>query len=83
MIRIMATKTITLELDAYDKLRVAKRGGESFSDVVRRATISESPVSGATLRAYYRAGGSKVSERFLDSIEQAARHDPVPEDPWA
>ena len=34
----MATKTISLELDAYEKLRRAKRTpGESFSNVVRRA----------------------------------------------
>lgn len=35
----MATKTISLELDAYEKLRRAKRGGESFSAVVRRARL--------------------------------------------
>jgi predicted CopG family antitoxin len=33
----MATKTISLELDAYERLRRAKREGESFSGVVRRA----------------------------------------------
>lgn len=27
------TKTITLEIDAYEKLRLAKRGGESFTEV--------------------------------------------------
>lgn len=33
----MAIKTISLELDAYEKLKRAKRGRESFSAVVRRA----------------------------------------------
>ena len=33
----MATKTISLEVDAYEKLKRAKRGRESFSAVVRRA----------------------------------------------
>jgi len=33
----MATMTITLELDAYEKLRAAKKPGESFTEVVRRA----------------------------------------------
>jgi len=37
----MSTKTITLELDAYEKLKRAKRGRESFSSVVRRARFDE------------------------------------------
>ncbi|MCB1102272.1 MAG: hypothetical protein KDL10_07910, partial [Kiritimatiellae bacterium] len=33
----MPTKTITLELDAYERLKAAKRSPrESFSEVVRR-----------------------------------------------
>lgn len=79
----MATKTITLELDAYERLRAAKKPGESFSQVVRRATFPESPVTGEFLRAYYRAGGSGVSEECLDAIEAATKHDPIPDDPWA
>ena len=43
----MATKTITLEIDAYEKLKAAKRGGESFSSVVRRAVIPGASRSGA------------------------------------
>lgn len=34
----MATKTISLAEDAYERLKRAKREGESFSDVVRRLT---------------------------------------------
>lgn len=34
----MATKTISLSEDAYERLKGMKREGESFSDVVRRLT---------------------------------------------
>ena len=45
----MATKTVSLEIDAYEKLRAAKRPGESFSEVVRRASFGPSDASGRTV----------------------------------
>ncbi|MCB1236399.1 MAG: hypothetical protein KDM91_15135 [Verrucomicrobiae bacterium] len=79
----MPTKTITLELDAYEKLRLAKRGGESFTEVVRRAVWLDAPITGAELRDYFRKGGSGVSTKYLDAVEQTSDQDPVPDDPWA
>ena len=79
----MPTKTITLEIDAYEKLRTAKKPGESFSEVVRRAAFTDTPLSGAKLQTYLRTGGSGVSERYLSAVEEAAKHDPVPDNPWA
>lgn len=79
----MATKTITLEIDAYEKLRSAKRGGESFTEVVRRVLIPDLAPTGAFLRDYYRHNGGKTSDTYLDSVEQAAANDPIPDDPWA
>ena len=72
-----------MELDAYEKLRQVKRGGESFTEVVRRAIWVDAPVTGTKLREYFRKGGSGVSGKYLDAVEAAAKHDPIPDDPWA
>ena len=40
----MATKTISLETDAYQLLKKQKLGRESFSEVVRRL-VAESPAT--------------------------------------
>jgi hypothetical protein len=70
----MARKTITLELDAYERLRAAKRPSESFSDAVRRAIaiFPDLPPTGADLAAYFSGGGSGVSDAYLDAVERAA-----------
>lgn len=79
----MATKTITLELDAYEKLRLSKRPGESFTEVVRRARFDDSPPTGADLLRFFRSGGSGLSEECLDAVEIADRNDLPPDNPWA
>jgi len=79
----MNSKTITLELDAYEKLKGMKRAGESFTEVVRRASFSDAPLTGRELRNYLKAGGSGISERYLQAVEAASKHDPVPDNPWA
>jgi hypothetical protein len=79
----MATKTITLELDAYEKLRLSKRPGESFTQVVRRARFEEDPATGDSLRQYFRAGGGGVAEDYLDAVDAAEKNDPPPDDSWA
>ena len=78
----MATKTITLELDAYEKLKAAKRGRESFSSVVRRCILPDSPKTGAALLDYLRARSNFLTEDELDAIESADQNDPLPVSPW-
>lgn len=86
----MATKTISLELDAYDKLKRMKRGRESFSEVVRRARFDEERSTGATIleetEAAY-AGGKGVSRKTLKHWERMESEDRNPArisaDPWA
>lgn len=79
----MATKTISLEIDAYEKLRAAKRPGESFSAVVRRATFGGEAPTGIELLAWLREGGGGLSDDDLDAVEEAMEADKPPEDPWA
>ncbi|MEM9080741.1 MAG: antitoxin VapB family protein [Verrucomicrobiota bacterium] len=78
----MATKTITLELEAYEKLRRAKRGRESFSEVVRRGIFPEAPKSGADLLAYHLGRSRYLSEEDLGAMELAERGDEVAVNPW-
>lgn len=75
----MLAKPITLELDAYEKLRLTKPGGKSFTEVVRCAVL----VDATALRNYFQNGGSGVSETYLDAVKEAAKHDPIPDNPWA
>jgi predicted CopG family antitoxin len=79
----MATKTITLELDAYEKLKSAKRSDkESFSMVVRRAVWPETPMNGAAILAYLKARPTHLTEEELDMIEAADKSDAPPTSPW-
>ncbi len=80
----MATKTITLELDAYDRLRKAKRSErESFSEVVRRAVFPEAPMGGGDLLAFLKRRGAILQEAELDAIEKAhAAAGDLAADPW-
>src|SRR3954468_1823776 len=81
-ISCMATETISLELDAYEKLRASKRPGESFSEVVRRAVFPDSVPTGKELLAWFAQGGSGVSDGFIRLVNMADLHDKPPDDPW-
>ena len=62
----MATKTISLELDAYEKLQRAKRSErESFSQVVRRARWDDSASTGPHILAHLSGLRRRHSESFL------------------
>jgi hypothetical protein len=58
----MPTKTIALEIVAYENLKAAKRAGESFTEVVRRAVIPASAPTGKFIREHDRNEGGRVSE---------------------
>ena len=80
----MATRTITLELDAYERLKSAKRSEkESFSMVVRRAFWPDTPMSGESILAYLKARPAHLTEEDLAMIEAAEASDPPPVHPWS
>lgn len=80
----MATKTISLKVEAYDRLRAARRyPGESFSEVVLRATWPEDTITARELAVLGRTRGARFSEEELDRIEALKRADGPPEDKWA
>lgn len=74
----MPTKTISLELDAYEKLWRAKRfPRESFSEVVRRVEIPEPGARGRDLltREVF------LEESDFDAIDSLNANDPPPDIP--
>lgn len=78
----MSTRTISLRIEAYEKLRRAKRPGESFSDVVMRARWARETITGAELLRRRRESGSALTSPDLDRLESAAAADLPPEGKW-
>jgi predicted CopG family antitoxin len=70
-------------MEAYEKLRRARRyPGESFSEVILRATWPEDTITATELLEYVRHSGPRLSDEALDAIEAADHADKPPEDKW-
>jgi len=85
----MAIKTISLELDAYEKLKRAKRGKESFSAVVRRARFNALPSTGSSIleetAALYDTGkgaSSRALKYFTNAEVEEMEHPRISDSPW-
>ena len=80
----MATKTISLRLDAYEKLRAARRRpSESFSQVILRARWPEETITGGELLRRFRERRGFCAEEDLDRIDELKAGDVAPEDKWS
>jgi|SRR6266508_2489494 len=65
----MATKTITIDIEAYRRLKTVQRENESFSQTIKR--VVPKPVSTEELIRFFRRAGSQLSEGFFEGVESA------------
>ena len=80
----MATKTISLKEEAYDRLRVARRyRDESFSEVVMRATWPEDTITARALLDLLGSRRVRLRDDELDRIDEINKRDWPAEDKWA
>ena len=66
----MASKTISLSVKAYEKLKNARRyAGESFTQVVMRAHWPEDTVTGGELLKLWEKEPAFFTDEELDAVE--------------
>jgi hypothetical protein len=79
----VASKTISWEMSAYERLVSARRSPkESFSQVIQRAQWPSEGATGEKLLKLMR-GGPLISDAVRRELEQAQAKDRPPVDRWA
>jgi hypothetical protein len=78
----MATKTISVDLEAYERLvHARKHSRESFSQVIKRARWEESNYTGAALLAALDKL-EPLDPAVIRELEAAQKQDKPPRDKW-
>lgn len=78
----MATKTITLEIDAYERLKSAKRfPRESFSEVVRRLPLRADAMTAREFLEMSRRRSGQLTEADCQVIDELNASDLPPSIP--
>jgi len=79
----MATKTISIDLEAYEALRREKRSPrDSFSQVIKRAKWDRAGKTCGDLLAVA-ATMPVADDAVLVRLERAQLEDAIPDDPWS
>jgi putative antitoxin of VapBC-like toxin-antitoxin system len=79
----MTTKTISIDLEAYERLRAARRSpNESFSRVIKRAHWRNEVPTAATTLVDALAEVPTAGDDVLARLDDAQQADAPPEDRW-
>lgn len=80
----MATKTISVDLEAYERLRMARmHERESFSKVIKRAVWTAEGGTAAALLAWREGQEGVVAEEVLDGLDAVQEADEPSPDKWS
>lgn len=80
----MAMKRVSLETEAYERLKAARRNPrESFGEVILRARWPEDSITGGQLLRRGRDRGACFTEAELSAIEAAKDADRPAQGKWA